>query len=132
MDLEAIRARIGTQLQTISGLYVDAHGRGQSPTPPAAIVMVPPGPFQSVVTMDDATDLDLVVLALVRKADVLTAQANLDALLVQVFAAVQADKTADWDYVVATVARGYGTYTWGDGEGAISFLGAEIPLQVGC
>ncbi len=132
MDLEAIRSRLGDQLEAaLSDVFVHRSMPFQAPTVPAAIVSIPPGEFRSTVTMDDVTDLDLVVLVLVRKVIDTTAQVNADALVEQAFAAVQAGPTADWDYVVATAARGYGTYAWGEGEGAVAFLGAEIPLQIG-
>ena len=45
--------------------------------------------------------------------------------------AIESGSTADWDYAIASAARGYGQYTFGDGEQAQQYLGFEVPVTVG-
>lgn len=133
MDLAAIRTRLAVQLATVSGLFVHATMPLDPPNLlPAATIAPAPGQFLDKVTTDDCTDLDLVVTVLLQKAGVDSiAQSRLDALITTIPAVIDSGPTADWDFAVSSPARGYGQYIWGDGDGAVPFLGFEIPVRVG-
>lgn len=136
MDLKAIRDRLKTELQTVTGLFVfDTSPAAPPVTLPAAIIAPMTGGFLNEVTMDGVEDLDLVVLVLLQKVVDSAAQDNADTLLSagasNIANAIDSGHTTDWDYAVAKPARGYGQYVWGEGEGAVTYLGFEIPVEIG-
>lgn len=133
MDLAAIRTRLAARLATVDGLFVHATMPLDPPNLlPAATIAPAPGQFLAEVTTDDCADLDLVVTVLLQRASVDSiAQSRLDALVTTIPAAIDSGPTADWDFAVSSPARGYGQYVWGEGDGAVPFLGFEIPVRVG-
>lgn len=134
-DLDAIRDRLKTRLDTVSGLHAHRTMPEQVPLFPAAVVFVPPGEFVTEVTMDGAEDVRLVVLVLVKKVVADEAQGDLDAFAsagsLNVSDAIDSGSTADWDYAVCGAARDYGDYVFGAGEQAQSYLGYQITVTIG-
>lgn len=134
-DVSAIRDRIKTRIDaSVSGL----HGYDTMVNQvllPAYIVFPAPGEFLTEVTGDGCEDLDLVVLVLVKKVVEDAAQDAADDYLSEGSAnianAIESGSTADWDYAIASSARGYGQYVFGEGEQAQRYLGFEIPVLVG-
>lgn len=135
-DVDAIRSRVKTNLQTVSGLFcLDVMPTQPPSTLPCAIVAPAPGAFLAEVTLDGCEDIQLVVTVLAQKIVDSAAQGKVDTFLSEgssnLANAIDSGSTADWDYAVAMPARNYGQYVWGDGEGAIRYLGYEIPVVVG-
>lgn len=134
MDLGNIRARIKTRIDaSVTGL--EGHTTVPSQVvPPCYIVMPSPGEFVTEVTQDGCEDLDLVVLVLVKDVVDDVAQDTLDDYLSEstnIQNAIESGSTADWDYAIASSARGYGQYAFGAGDQAQVYLGYEIPVQIG-
>jgi hypothetical protein len=134
MDLGNIRARIKTRIDaSVTGLTGYEKVAGQI-VPPCYVVMPAPGQFLDEVTQDGCEDLDLVVLVLVSDVVDDIAQDALDDYLSEstnIQNAIESGSTADWDYAIASSARGYGQYTFGAGDQAQVYLGYEIPVQIG-
>jgi hypothetical protein len=133
-DLDAIRGRLKTNLQAVSGLFCFDVMPTQPPaTLPCAIVSPAPGAFLAEVTFDGVEDLQLVVTVLLQKVVDTVGQADtfLSEGSPNLANVIDSGATADWDYAVAQPARGYGQYVWGAGENATSYLGFEIPVTVG-
>lgn len=133
-DVKAIRDRMKTNLQTITGLF--AYDTMPSiPVVPCAIVAPAPGVFLAEVSMDGVEDLNLVVTVLLTKVVDAASQDNADTYLSEgssnIANAIDSGSTTDWDYAVALPARNYGRYVFGDGDGQQQFLGFEIPVVVG-
>lgn len=132
--MDDVRAGLRTVLATITGVTAYATMPAQ-PIVPAAIVSVSPGQVIEYDSPDSAT-LHLMVLVLVKKVMEDQAQADLDALIdyddATKSAAVKLDGAvnAAWDSVQVTDIRQYAAYTFGAGETAQVYLGAEIPLDV--
>jgi hypothetical protein len=133
-NVAAVRDRVKSRLQTVSGLNVYDF-MPATPVVPAAIVSPAPGGFLAEVSMDGVEDLSLVVTVLVTKTVDQNAQNALDAYLSEgasnLADAIDSGSTADWDYAVSQPIRNYGRFVFGDGEAAQSFLGFEIPVMVG-
>jgi hypothetical protein len=134
VDLGNIRARIKTRIDaSVTGL------EGYTTVPsqvaaPCYIVMPSPGEFVTEVTQDGCEDLDLVVLVLVKDVADDLAQEAVDDYLSEstnIQNAIESGSTADWDFAIASSARGYGQYTFGAGDQAQVYLGYEIPVQIG-
>jgi hypothetical protein len=132
-NVVAIRDRLKSRLQTISGLLVYDF-MPSTPVVPCAIVAPQPGVFLAEVSMDGCEDLSMVVTVLVSKTVDENAQNALDTYLSEttnLADAIDSGSTTDWDYAVSQPIRNYGRFVFGDGEGAQSFLGFEIPVDVG-
>jgi hypothetical protein len=132
-DVKAIRDRLKTLLQTVSGLFVyDTMPR--VPVTPCAIVVPAPGLFIDRATLDGAEDLEFVIVVALQQVVDGAAQDNTDTYLSEgsssIVAALNSGSTTDWDYTVALNARNYGEVVFGEGEGALRFLGFEVPVQV--
>lgn len=132
-DVKAIRDALKTRLSAVTGLR--AHDTlPDQVNPPAAIVTPAPGIFEETVTLDGAQDLAFIVLVLVQKVVDRASQDALDTYLSSgasdIRAAIDAGKTADWDFAVTSQARNYGEFVWGTGENAMRYLGFEIPVMV--
>lgn len=136
-SVAAIRARIKTNIEAgTNGLFVHATMPTQPPsTLPCAIIAPATGPFLSEVTMDGAEDLDLVVIVLLQKVSDVASQGGADGYLSEgsgnLADAIDAGSSADWDFCQTEPARNYGGFTFGSGEGAVPYLGYEIPVTVG-
>lgn len=136
MDLGNIRARIRTRIDaTVTGL-VGYTTVPQQVVTPCYIVMPAPGEFVTEVTGDGCEDLDLVVLVLLKKVVEDVAQDAADDYMsesssLNIQNAIESGSTADWDYAIASSARGYGQYEFGAGDQAQRYLGFEIPVRVG-
>jgi hypothetical protein len=135
-DVKAIRDRLKTNLRTTfpTTLYLYDTFPAQPMVPcvaiaPATEVML------SEVTLEGAEDLTLVATVLVRKVIESAAQDDADDYLSEgssnIANALDSGSTADWDYVVALPARGYGQYVFGEGENTLRYLGFQIPLAIG-
>lgn len=131
MDLNAIRTRLAGLLGSVDGLYVYPHPLDTPPVAPAAVIAPAPGQFADQVTMDGAYDIDFTVTILVDKQVETVAQQQLDGYAATIPPLFESGHTADWDFATASPARGYGQYAWGEGEGAIDYLGFEIPVRIG-
>ena len=133
-DVKAIRDRLKTNLQTISGLFV-FDTMPTTPDCPCAIIAPAPGQFLAEVSLDGVEDLNLVVTVLLQKTVEAVGQDNADTYLSEgssnIANAIDSGSTTDWDYAVALPARNYGRYQFGDGDPAQLFLGFEIPVVVG-
>ena len=132
-DIKAIRDKMKTNLQTVSGLF--AYDTMPSmPVVPCAIVAPAEGMVVEQVSLDGCEDLEFVVTVLVQKVVDGASQDNVDTYLSEgtssVVTALNSGKVTEWDYAIALSARDYGVYTFGDGENAQRFLGFEIPVQV--
>ena len=135
-NVATIRSRIKTNIETATnGLFVFATMPAQPPAQlPCAIVAPPPAEFITEVTIDGCEDVNLVVIVLVQKVSDSAAQDNADAWLSEttnIGDAIDSGSTADWDYCQTLSARNYGGFTFGSGEGAVQYLGFEIPVTVG-
>lgn len=134
-DISAIRARIATRLKTVSGLSVLDFMPPAVPGLPAALVAPVPGVFVSEVTNDGCEDLEFVVTVLVSKTVDENAQNNVDTYISEgssnLANAVESGSTADWDYAICSTARNYGVFVFGSGDQAMSFMGYELPVQIG-
>jgi hypothetical protein len=135
VDLGNIRARIKTRIDaSVTGLEGYTTVPSQVAALPAYIVMPSPGEFVTEVTQDGCEDLDLVVLVLVKDVVDDIAQDAVDDYLSEstnIQNAIESGSTADWDYAIASSARGYGQYTFGTGDQAQVYLGYEIPVTIG-
>lgn len=139
MNLSAIRDRLKTCLETVSGIRAHDTVPG-SVTPPsggASAIVMPGSPLVEYPTMDaDVTDVNFTVMLLTGRADERAAQDNLDAFLdpsgvASIRAAIEV-AAAEWDYAAVSGIRRYGAFTFGSGDGAVTYLGCEFPVTVGC
>lgn len=135
-NVAAIRAAIKTNIETAtSGLFVYAEMPTQAPsTLPCAIIAPAPGELLTEVTLDGCEDLQLVVILLAQKVSDVAAQASADAWLSEstnLGDAIDSGHATEWDYCQTLSARNYGGFTFGSGEGAVQYLGFEIPVLVG-
>lgn len=135
-NVAAIRDRIKSNIEAAtSGMFVHDTMPAQPPAPlPCAIIVPATGEFINEVTMDGCEDVNLVVIVLIQKVSDIAAQGNADAWLSEstnIGDAIDSGHTADWDYCQTSVARNYGGFTFGSGEGAVQYLGFEIPVLVG-
>ncbi len=135
-DVDAIRSRLKTALEAVSGLFVFDTMPTQPPSAlPCAIIAPAPGAFLAETSMDGVEDLQLVVTVLLQKVVDSAAQGGADTFLSEgssnLANVIDSGSTADWDYAVAQPARGYGQYVWGGGDNATAYLGFEIPVEVG-
>lgn len=133
-DVKAIRDRLANLVKAaVSGVSV-MDFMVSSPVLPAAIVAPSTGQVLSVETFDGAEDLELTVLVLVSKAVDENAQNALDTYMSEgsssIRTALESGKTTDWDFTMSGPIRSYGQYTFGSGDGAMTFLGFEIPVTV--
>lgn len=131
-NVATIRAAIRTRMQTVTGLNTYDTVPSQ-PVVPCAFVVPATGSFLDEVTFGGAEDLSLVVTVLVQKVVDGVAQGAVDAYLsesLNIADAIDAGKTSDWDFVQTGAARAWGQYVFGDGEGAMRYLGYEIPVMV--
>lgn len=141
MNVSEIRDEIQTRAETVT--LVRAHDTvpGSVTPPPGGVsaVVVPGSPFEEYPALDDAVvDLNFTVMLLTGRADEKSAQDNLDAFLndsgaESVRAALEAGHIANvWDYLAVTAVRRYGTYTFGSGADAVTYLGCDLAVTVGC
>lgn len=133
-NVVAVRDRLKSRLQTVSGLMVYDF-MPASPVVPCAIVSPQPGVFLTEVSMDGVEDLAMVVTVLVSKTVDENAQNALDTYVSagasNLADAIDSGSTSDWDFAMSGPIRNYGRFVFGDGEAAQSFLGFEIPVEVG-
>lgn len=135
-NVAAIRDRIKSNIESgTNGLFVFDTMPAQPPAQlPCAIVTPATGEFINEVTIDGCEDVNLVVVVLVQKVSDAAAQDNADAWLSEttnIGDAIDAGSSTDWDYCQTMTARNYGGFTFGSGEGAVQYLGFEIPVMVG-
>lgn len=135
-NVAAIRDRIKSNIEAATtGLFVHDTMPAQPPAVlPCAIVTPAAGEFITEVTLDGCEDVNLVVIVLVQKVSDAAAQDNADAWLSEttnIGDAIDAGSSTDWDYCQTLSARNYGGFTFGSGEGAVQYLGFEIPVMVG-
>jgi hypothetical protein len=126
-----VRAALATVL-AVDGLTVHAF-RPQGITPPAAVVMPPPGDYLTKATIDGGYDLQLVVGLYVEWGDDQSATEQLDAFLTatgtsSLIAAIDANPTLGGvaNSAWATAAADYGVYTWAE----IPYYGGLLPVTV--
>ena len=139
MNIPAIRDQLKTNLETVSNIRAHDTVPG-SITPPsggASAIVVPGSPFVAYPTVDDdVTEVYFTVTVLTGRADEKAAQDNLDAFLgasggASIRAAIETDASV-WDFAVVTGIRRYGAFTFGQGDGAVTYLGCEFAVTVGC
>jgi len=135
-NVAAIRDRIKSNIEAATtGLFVFDTMPAQPPAQlPCAIVTPATGEFITEVTVDGCEDLNFVVIVLQQKVSDAAAQDNADAWLSEttnIGDAIDSGHTSDWDYCQTLTARNYGGFTFGAGDGAVQYLGFEIPVMVG-
>lgn len=135
-DVKAIRDRLKTNLRTaFPSTLVLYDTFPAQPIVPCVAIAPAAEVALAEVTMDAAEDLSLVATVLVKKVVEWAAQDDADEYLSEgasnIANALDSGSSADWDYVVALPARGYGQYVFGEGEGALRYLGFQIPLAIG-
>lgn len=135
-NVATIRAAIKANIEAATtGLFVHDTMPAQPPSAlPCAIITPAPGELLNEVTLDGCEDLQLVVILLAQKVSDVAAQATADAWLSEATNlgdAIDSGHTSDWDYCQTLTARNYGGFTFGSGEGAVQYLGFEIPVLVG-
>lgn len=141
MNVSEIRDEIQTRAETVDRVRAHDTVPG-SVTPPsggASAIVVPGNPFEEYPCMDDSVvDLNFTVILLTGRADERVSQDNLDAFLNadgtgSVRAALESGHVANvWDYLAVTAVRRYGTYTFGSGADAVTYLGCDLAVTVGC
>lgn len=133
-DVKAIRDRVRDRLRTVTGINV-LEFMVVNPVLPAVLVAPPPGQFRRDVTVDGCEDIELVATVLVSKTVEENAQNKLDEYASEgasdLAAAVESGSTADWDWAVVNELRNYGAFVFGAGDQAETYLGFEMPIQIG-
>lgn len=120
------------EVLTLGGLTAHAFRPGGI-TPPAAVVMPPPGEYLTKATLEGGFDLQIVVGLYVEWGEEQSATEQLDAFLtaggaLSLIAAIDADPTLGGvvDYAWATSASDYGVYSWGE----VPYYGGLLPVTV--
>jgi hypothetical protein len=135
-DVKAVRDRVVTRIRAaVTGINV-MDFMVLNPVLPAALVAPPPGTFLTEVTGDGCEDMELVVTVLVSNTISQNAQNRLDEYLSEgatqnLANAIESSSTANWDYAIVGAARNYGSFVFGSGDQAQTFLGFELPITVG-
>lgn len=135
-DIKAIRDRIVSRIRsTVTGINA-MDFMVTNPVLPAALVAPPPGTFLTEVTGDGCEDLEMVVTVLVSKTIDQNAQNRLDEFASEgasqnLANAIESGSTSDWDYAIVGALRNYGVFVFGSGDGSESYLGFEMPVQIG-
>lgn len=135
-DIKAIRDRVVSRIKAaVTGINAMEY-MPVNPILPAAIVAPPAGVFLTEVTNDGCEDMELVVIVLVSNTVEENAQNRLDEYLSEgasqnIANAIESGSTSDWDYAIVGAIRNYGSFVFGAGDQAQTFLGFELPVQIG-